>query len=349
MFLGDSNIDTRKKAQLVQTMRAFFVEREFVECFTPTLVPATDPEPHISTIPVQWDQFGYQQSGYLIPSPEFALKKILAHEDRIFEIAHVFRQEGLDTGRHATEFLMLEWYRRGAGYHVLMDDCETLVHQLLDVAGNTQGIARNGDLTANCRAPWKRISVSQLFRRHIGIDLDAHRTVASLHRICRAKGITTDTSDDYSDAFNRLFITYIEGELGVGVPTIVYDYPLPMAALARRKNMDSFFAERFELYVAGVEIANGFSELCDPQEQEKRFVTQNKDRMRAGLMPMPLDKEFLASLAEIKKAAGIALGVERLIRLLVAPNLGGDKAPPQTVSTAQKLGQNSRLKSSSSS
>lgn len=262
------------RARVLQGIRAFFVERGFLEVETPHRIPANAPEPQIDAVPSgEW---------YLHTSPELAMKRLLAAGyPRIFQVCRCWR-EGERGKRHLPEFTMLEWYRAGADYRALMEDCE----ELLPALGLDGGAGR----------PWPRIAVAEAFRRW---------------------GDTTPEEALRAGTFDELVAFQVEPALAaLGTPAFLTDYPAECAALARQKTGNPAVAERFELYAGGLELANGFSELTDPEQQRARFEADRDARRRSGRDPYPVPEPFLRDLARTPPSAGIALGVDRLVMLL---------------------------------
>ena len=258
---------------------------------------------------------------YLHTSPEFALKKVLAAGERkIFDFARVFRNR--ESGvRHAREFVMLEWYRAGEDYTALMADCGEILRIAAETAGTD--ILRHGGRTADPVAPPERLGVAEAFHRHGGIDLLATLTDSglplrdSLARAAMGAGIRVADDDTWSDIFSRVMAERIEPAIGNGRATILHDYPLPEAALARRKPGDPRVAERFELFACGLELANAFGELRDADEQRRRFEADMDEKERLYGERYPIDEDFLAALSLMPEASGCALGFDRLVMLLM--------------------------------
>ncbi len=267
------------------------------------------------------DTDGTARRLYLHTSPEFACKKLLAAgETRIFDFARVFRNRER-SALHHPEFTLLEWYRAGAGYEDLMADCADILRLAAEAAGARRFVFRDRSADPLCEP--ERLSVTDAFGRYAGIDLaaslpadaDAHPDRAALAAAAGAAGTRVAADDTWSDVFSRVLSERVEPKLGVGRATILYDYPASEAALARRKPADPRFAERFELYAAGVELANAFGELTDPDEQRRRFEADMDEKMRIYGERYPIDEDFLAALAHMPPAAGIALGLDRLVML----------------------------------
>ena len=272
---------------------------------------------------------------YLHTSPEFALKKMLAAGERkIFDFARVFRNR--ETGvRHAREFVMLEWYRAEESYTALMADCTDIIRIAAEVGGAR--VLSHGMRSADPFAEPERLSVTDAFTRHAGIDLLAQMTgdgqaMRDTFADEAAKvGIRVAGDDTWSDIFSRVMAERIEPEIGNGKVTILYDYPLPEAALARRKLADPRLAERFEMFACGLELANAFGELRDADEQRARFAADMDEKARLYGERYPLDEDFLAALREMPEASGCALGFDRLIMLLLgAPRIDDVQWTPPT-------------------
>jgi lysyl-tRNA synthetase class 2 len=309
------------RARILDAIRRFFAERDFVEVETPALQRSPGLEPHLMAFATELNEPGAgPRPMFLHTSPEFAMKKLLvAGVPRLFQLARCFRNG--ESGRaHHPEFTMLEWYRAGAGYRDLMSDCEALLRACLDAAGAAHFTWQGN--TADPARPWTYISVAEAFARFCGIDLLAtapdplEPRIERLAKAAQPLGIAPHDGDSWEDLFFRIFLERIEPELGSGAPAILYDYPISMAALARAKPGDPRLAERFELYVGGLELANAFGELTDAGAQRRRFrADQAKKQARYGVT-YPIDEDFLAALAHgMPESAGIALGLDRLVML----------------------------------
>jgi lysyl-tRNA synthetase class 2 len=273
------------RARIIQAVRIFFESRGFLEVETPLRIPANAPEEYIDPC----------RSGdlYLQTSPELCMKRLLCRgHDRLFQISRCWRNEERGS-RHIPEFTMLEWYRAHSDYEQLMTDCEQL---LLHVSTscfkiNTVNYASRHIVLSEAFA---RISVRDAFKEYTDVNLE-------------------DAVKDGS--FDEVMVTQIEPALVQEKPVLLVDYPIQMAALARPKPGDTSFAERFELYAGGLELANGFSELNDPVEQRERFMEANRIRVKNGLSALPIPEPFLGDLAGMPPSAGIALGIDRLVML----------------------------------
>jgi elongation factor P--(R)-beta-lysine ligase len=274
------------RCQVLRAIRRFFGDAGFLEIQTPVRTPAPAPELHIDAVPCAgW---------FLSTSPELYMKRLLAAGyAKIFQIAPAFRAG--EQGRlHHPEFTLLEWYRLGADYTVLQTDCQKL-------------------LTAVCRAVG-RASGFPYQRRWLEVVGD-WQTMTVGEAFLRFAGWAPDAAPD-ADRFDVDLVEKVEPHLGIPRPTLLVDYPASQAALARLKASDPNVAERFELYWAGIELANGFTELTDPEEQRRRFQATQTARQQAGRAVYPDADAFLASLRHLQPCAGIALGVDRLVMLL---------------------------------
>ena len=283
------------RARLNEAVRRFFRERDFLEVDTPVLLPANAPEAHIDALSAG--------PGWLRTSPELAMKRLLAagHE-RIFQLGPCFRAG--EHGRwHHPEFTLLEWYRAGAGYLEILADTKALLDFVARELRGTADFTWQGKPVSVAQELWEKFTVSQAFIQHAGWD----------------PALKFDP-----DRFDLDLVTRVEPALPPDHPVVLIDYPAPLAALARRKPDAPLRAERWELYLGGVELANAYSELTDPAEQRARFEEANAARARRGAKPYPLDEAFLAALPQMPPSGGIALGVDRLLMILAdADSLDG--------------------------
>ena len=306
------------RARTVTGLRRWFDERSFLEVDTAALQVSPGNEAHIEGFETDLrDPAGFRLL-YLHSSPEFACKKLLAAgEERIFSLSHVFRN-GERGPLHHPEFTMLEWYRAGEPLEKLMEDCADLLRLAAEAAGATVFEFRGR--TADPFRDFERLSLAEAFQRHAGINLMASLAGEAPDRDMlagQAAGIGVRVTDDdsWSDIFSKVLSERIEPHLGLGRATILHSYPVSEAALARRSSDDPRVAERFELYCCGVELANGFGELTDAAEQRRRFDQEMDERERIYGDRYPLDEDFLAALANMPAASGIALGLDRLVML----------------------------------
>jgi lysyl-tRNA synthetase class 2 len=301
-------------------LRNFFAEADFIEVDTATLQVSPGNEAHLHAFATEARSTDGQAAPfYLHTSPEFACKKLLAAgEKRIACFAHVYRNRERGPLHHP-EFTMLEWYRVGEGYEQLMADCASL----LQLAAKTVGAGKLTFRGAGCDpfAEPERVTVAGAFERHAGIDLlasvaadgstDRDHLAGALRRV----GIRVADDDGWADLFSRVLVEKIEPHLGFGRPTILDEYPVSEAALARPSARDPRVAERFELYACGVELANGFGELTNASEQRRRFEIEMAEKTRVYGESYPLDEDFLDALSIMPEASGIALGFDRLVML----------------------------------
>ncbi|KAA5595946.1 EF-P lysine aminoacylase EpmA [Blastochloris sulfoviridis] len=314
------------RGRINAALRVWFAGGDFVEVETPALQVSPGNELHLHAFATEIAATdGRRAPLHLHTSPEFACKKLLAAgETRLFTLARVFRNFER-TALHHPEFTLLEWYRAGEGYEVLMDDCAALL-AVAALAAGTERLAWRG-ATADPFAVPERLTVADAFARLAGIDLLATLEGSAGNRAALAgaaarTGVRVADDDTWSDVFTRIMAERIEPHLGFGRPTILTDYPIPEAALARPKPADPRLAERFELYVCGVELANAFGELTDPAEQRRRFREAMAEKERIYGTRVPIDEDFLAALATMPEAAGIALGLDRLVMLATgAPHI----------------------------
>ncbi len=306
------------RGQIIAAMRSFFANRDFLEVETPALQLSPGLEPHLKAFSTYLEAplSGEKREFFLHTSPEFAMKKLLAGGlPRIFQLAKVFRN-GERAPTHHPEFSMLEWYRASEPYEKLMEDCQELLKATLLAAG--ANFFRWAGRTSDPFMHWEKISARQAFAKYCRIDLlplldDIPGLAAEAVRL----GLTPSPADSWEDIFFRIFLEHIEPHLGHPAPTILYGYPLSMAALAKRSAQDPRLAERFELYVCGLELANAFGELTDPVEQRARFEADMKTKERLYGIRYPIDEDFLTALAAMPEASGIALGFDRLVMLAV--------------------------------
>lgn len=312
------NLQTRAKA--LAATRAFFDAQGYMEAETPIVVAKPGMEPHLDPFETSVaDPFGNRYPAFLITSPEYAMKKLLvAGFPKIYQLAKCFRNGEAFEGRHNPEFTMLEWYRTGVDYAGIMDETEALVKHVAEKATFRTVIERNGRII-DLAKPWERFTVREAMAKHAGIDLDAAMNDG---KILRDKAAELDhvLPEGYSwdDAFFSVFLNAVEPHLGVERPTFLHEYPVSMAALSKASARDPRYAERFELYIGGLEVANAFTELTDAKEQRKRLEVERTLRKSLGRSDYGPDEDFLAALEEgMPEAGGIALGFDRLLMVLL--------------------------------
>ena len=301
-------------------MRLWLAGQGFTEVDTAALQVSPGNEAHLHGFATEAiGNDGLARVMYLHTSPEFAMKKLLAAgENRIAAFAHVWRNR--ERGPlHSPEFTMLEWYRVGQDYTVLMQDCAALLGLACRAAGTD--LLRYRDRTCDPFAAPERLSVAEAFQTHAGIDLlaslaaDGTPDAAHLAAQMDQAGMGHSGDDTWSDMLSKVLVERVEPHLGHGRPTILDRYPAAEAALARRAPDDPRVAERFELYACGVELANGFGELTNPEEQRRRFEAEMAEKLRVYGETYPIDEDFLAALQIMPAACGIAMGFDRLVML----------------------------------
>jgi lysyl-tRNA synthetase class 2 len=303
--------------RIIAAIRQWFAARDFVEVDCGALQVSPGNETHLhafATDLIQPD--GSRERRYLHTSPEFACKKLLAAgETRIFDIAQVYRNRER-TLTHSPEFTMLEWYRAGAAFDEVVDDSLALVRLAADQAGTRQFQWRGR--SADPLADAERLTVAEAFQRFAGVDLLAtldDTGAADRDGLARQSQVRVAADDSWSDVFSRLLSEEVEPNLGNGRITVLCDYPVVEAALARVSPRDPRVAERFELYACGVELANGFGELTDAAEQRRRFEAEMDSKEQIYGERYPIDEELLQALAMMPPASGVALGLDRLVML----------------------------------
>jgi lysyl-tRNA synthetase class 2 len=274
-----------KRARIICAIRRFFIENDYLEVETPLRIPAPAPETHVDVPPSgDW---------VLHASPELCMKRLLAAGyPRIFQICKCFRQNERGQ-KHLPEFSMLEWYAAGTGYLNMMETCEQLVAFAARSIGVEGALIYQGRSIALDK-PWQRLAVEDAFEKHASISL--------------GKALE-------NDLFDQTLALEIEPFLGISKPVFLYDYPARKGAFARLKPDDPRYAERFELYIGGMEICNAFSELTDAAEQRRRFERENNLRRLMGKMAYPMPERFLSALSQMPEASGNALGIDRLVML----------------------------------
>jgi lysyl-tRNA synthetase class 2 len=291
-FLARRKKALQQRANILQAIRDFFVSQGFFEVETPHRIPAPAPESHIDAIPSgPW---------FLHTSPELCMKRMLAAGyEKIFQICRCWR-EGERGSQHIPEFTLLEWYHSGIDYWVLMEECATLIQTVARKVGVGEKIMFRNQ-TIDLTSPWERISVRHAFHEYSRNSMEE----------ALKNGL-----------FDEIMVRDIEPRLGIRKPTFIYDYAAQRGALARLKSEDRTVAERFELYVGGLELANGFSELVDPEEQRSRFEKENESRRGMGKLVYAMPEKFLEELREMPPSAGIALGIDRLVMIFLdAPSI----------------------------
>ncbi|MFH4665733.1 elongation factor P--(R)-beta-lysine ligase [Vibrio cidicii] len=291
----------RQRAALIARIRQFFAQRNVLEVDTPAMSHATVTDVHLHTFQTQFVGPGYAQGSqlFLMTSPEFHMKRLLAAGSGcIYQLGKAFRNE--ENGRyHNPEFTMLEWYRVGFDHHQLMDEMDDLLQLVLQ-----------------CGAA-ERMTYQQAFLTVLGV-CPLEGTMAELKSVAARLGLSdiAEAEEDRDTLLQLLFSIGVEAKIGQQVPAFVYDFPASQAALAKINLNDPRVADRFEVYFKGIELANGFHELDNAQEQLRRFEQDNHKRVEMGLAEQPIDYHLIAALQSgLPECAGVALGVDRLIML----------------------------------
>jgi lysyl-tRNA synthetase class 2 len=286
-ILARRNKALQQRARILQGIRQFFIGKGYLEVETPHRIPTPAPESHIDAVP--------SETWFLHTSPELCMKRMMAAGyEKIFQICRCWREKERGS-QHLPEFTLLEWYRADADYKSLMDECENLIGFVAQAVETWPAIHFRG-YEVDLLSPWERVSVKEAFQQYTPISM---------------------TEALNKDLFDEVMVQEIEPKLGIKKPTFLYDYPGERAALARLKQEDQAVAERFELYIGGLELANGFSELVDSEEQRRRFHSENENRQSLGKSIYSIPDKFLAELDNMPPSAGIALGVDRLVMVFL--------------------------------
>lgn len=331
------------RAHIIRLIREFFWTQGFLEMETPIVLRLPGQEPYLNPMRMRaHNERGDEFTGYLHTSPEYTLKKMLAAGfEKIFSVCKVFRDRESFGGTHNPEFTMLEWYRSHATMFDIMQDCEELWRFLVENLKKleTRNLKLIGDagLGSSFQFPvsnFERLHMREAWQKYAGVNLDEYLTREAMLRLCREKGYIQDVQprhsgaeprtepyhgsgawEPYDDLFYRIFLNEIEPHLGKERPTIIHHYPKPMAALCRMSETEPDYAERFELYVNGLELANAFGELTDKEEQSRRLEADREQRELMGKEVFDVDMEFVEAVGMMPPSGGIALGVDRLAQL----------------------------------
>ncbi len=298
--------DLDQRFAIIRAVREWFWEEGFIEVETPLILRLPGQEPHLSLMKTEiYNEKGEVFPAYLHTSPEYALKKMLAAGyTKIFSLGKVFRNHESFGGTHNPEFTMIEWYRANKDFNALIDDVEGLLDY----------VAEKTKLSIDWK--FQRFHMRELWQKFANVNLDDYLDKESMLRLCREKGHGPLESEGYEDLFYRIFLNEIEPKLASLGVVAVHHYPMPMASLSRQSETDPGYAERVEIYVDGIELANGFSELTDGQEQLKRLQAEQKQRAELGREVYDIDMEFIDAVNAMPKSAGIALGIDRLVMAL---------------------------------
>lgn len=298
--------DLDQRFAIVRAVREWFWQEGFVEVETPLILRLPGQEPHLDHMKTTiHNEKGEAFPAYLHTSPEYALKKMLAAGyTKIFSLGKVFRDHESFGGTHNPEFTMIEWYRANKDYNALIEDVESLLDFVAE--------------KTNLKIDWKfhRFHMRELWQKFADVNLDEYLDKESILKLCRERGYNPSETEGYEDLFYRIFLNEIEPKLkDLGV-VAVHHYPMPMASLSRQSVSDPGYAERVEIYVEGVELANGFSELTDAEEQLARLKVEQTQRAEVGRDVYDIDLEFVDAVRNMPQSAGIALGIDRLVMAL---------------------------------
>ena len=315
------------REKVIVAIRDFFLKEKFHEIETPLLASALPAESYLEVFETTLlDRHRKPKRAFLTASPEMFLKKLLvAGVGNCFSITKSFRNTEDLSHTHNPEFTILEWYRVGADYKDLMKDTEELfVHIYQHLFANNKTIKQFSNKyiltyqnkTIDLTPPWERISMVAAFKKYAGVDLEKALTLETILPVAKTKGYQIGPKTTWEELFHQIYLNEIEPHFGKGRPTIIYDFPSQMAALAKKKDTDPRFAERFEVYIAGLELGDCYSELTDWKEQETRFKKETLERKRMGKTAYPYDADLIDALkAGLPKCSGLALGVDRAVML----------------------------------
>ncbi len=307
------------REKVTRAIRTFFDSRGFHEIETPLLIAHPPAESYLDVFETTlFDRHRKPTKAYLSTSPEVSLKKLMvAGLGNCYSLTKSFRNMETHGKLHNPEFTILEWYRVGADYTDIMKDCEKLILHLnrFKLNNHPNTLMYQGK-TIDLTPPWERVTIAESFQRYAGVNFDEFFDIARAKEIVRKKGYQVDKNTSWEKLFNQIFLNEVEPRLGQGKPTIVYEYPAQMAALAKNKDSDPRFAERFEFYIAGLELGDCYSELTDAKEQEERFNTELAEVKRLGKTSYDYDHDFIEALkVGLPPCSGIAVGVDRLVML----------------------------------
>lgn len=317
------------RSKILRLVREFFWSQDFLEIEVPLIVKYPGQEPHLSPMKVIFhDEKKQEYIGRLVTSPEYTLKKMLAVGfEKVFYISKVFRDYESFGGTHNPEFTMIEWYRAGEGILKLMEDCEKLFDLLFgNVLNKFQNPSSKFQINSKFQIPnnilklkqtkWCRIHMRELWKKYVNVDLDRYLNKESMFDLCKKMGFFPKENESYEDLFYRIFLNKIEPELANLGAVFVHHYPAPMAGLSKIDPNDPGYAERFELYVNGLELANAFGELTGSEKQLRQLEKDQKDRKNGGKEEMGIDNDFVEAVGQMPESAGIALGIDRLTQII---------------------------------
>jgi lysyl-tRNA synthetase class 2 len=294
--------------QILRLVREFFWLQDFIEVETPLLLKLPGQEPYLSPMKVSLhNEKGEAFQGFLHTSPEYTMKKMLASGyEKIFSLCKVFRDYESFGGTHNPEFTMVEWYRANEEFTSLMDDVEQLFQYIGEKIGQKE------------KMKFERVHMRDLWKEYIGVNLDEYLEREKMFELCHERGFAPAQNEAFEDLFYRIFLNEIEPKLALRGGVILHHYPGSMAALSRISKTDPLYAERFEVYIDGLEIANAFGELTDRGEQRKRLLEERELRTKLGKDVYDIDEEFVEAVGKMPESSGIALGIDRLVQHFTA-------------------------------
>lgn len=305
------------REQVIRTIRAFFDNQDFHEVETPILIGNPPAESYLDVFETTLlDRNRKPTKAYLSTSPEVPLKKLMvAGIGDCYALTKSFRNTEMNSDRHNPEFTILEWYRVGAAYESIMEDCEKLLLSILQVMGGNGHLVYQGQ-QIDLSPGWERLTVAEAFARYAKVNMEDFFQIDKARHTAQEKGYKVEQNNTWEELYNQIFLNEIEPKLGFGRPTILYEFPAAMAALAKVKKADPRWAERFEFYIAGLELGDAYGELTDPTEQEKRFQAELSEIKRLGKTAYEYDHDFITALKSgLPECSGIAVGVDRLVML----------------------------------
>lgn len=308
------------REKILESTRDFFKTRKFHEVETPILLANPAAESYIDVFETTlYDRHRKARKMYLSTSPETSLKKLLvAGIGDCYALTKSFRNMETHSSLHNPEFTILEWYRKGADYLDVMRDCENLILELHHKINKTsENLLNYQGKSVDLSAPWQRLTMNEAFAKFAGFNLSEALDLKSLTNFARQKGYKIEASTTWEELYNQIYLNEIEPNLGMGKPTIIYDFPVAVAALAKVKDSDPRWAERFEFYIAGLELGDAYSELTDAGEQEARFKSEITQIVKSGKTQYDYDHDFIDALKSgLPKCSGVAVGLDRIVMLL---------------------------------
>lgn len=311
------------REKITGATRQFFTAKKFHEIETPVLAPALPAESYLEIFETKLlDRNRRAKNAYLTTSPEVFLKKLLvAGAGSCFTITKSFRNMETGSSYHNPEFSILEWYRVNSDYRDVMGDTEKLVlnvYKSLKLPGllSQKPTIKYQGQTVDLSFPWEYISMTEAFSKYADLDLTKNLTLYEIRKTAKNKGYNFNKQTTWEELFNQIYLNEVVPCFNKNKPVVIYDFPSQLAALAKIKSADTRFCERFEVYIGGLELADGCTELTDPEEQRKRFEHQLGETRRLGKTQISYDREFISALEmKLPNCAGVAMGIDRLLML----------------------------------